>query len=159
MTAATRRALTPVTKHRQATFTAGPGGPTRLETWEARSRETFPHPQTGRPVAVWAYSRDEDVSTLWRAVYMPTGQRRAGFPTLDAAREATAGGSLLAVFAAEDAEVMTQVCPGGCGHPAAALVNTEGGPRPVCAVHEPVIRGRGFITRPPANVDTSKITA
>lgn len=69
---------------RNATFRAPvtrPGEGTRNERWAATSH-----------CGVWEYVRiDDGASTPWRAEYVPTGQYRETFGTLDDARRATAG--------------------------------------------------------------------
>lgn len=122
----------------------------RTTAWSASSRELFTDPGTGKTRPVWRYEHIDDSATTWDVLYQPTGQRALYFASLDAARQATADGSLLAQFAAADAAVMALPCPGGCGGRAVALVVTAAGPAPVCAAHRPVIEGRGYLTRNPA---------
>lgn len=79
-----RRVLTPIVEPgRAATFLSpvrNPGGPTRLENWHTTSRD-----------GLWSYERIDDVGTLWRVTYVPTGQTRDGYASLPDARAATAG--------------------------------------------------------------------
>lgn len=97
----------------------------------------------------WQYLPDAGGVTV---IYLPTGQRRR-YPELRLARRATADGSLLAELVDEDTAAMCQPCPGGCGQPAAALVMTTQGPKPVCAAHQPEAVRRGYTTRQPLAVD------
>lgn len=134
------------------TYVGGPdSGLKSRQVWESYSRETFTTPD-GRRASVWKFARIDDDGTPWEAIYLPGGQRRGGFGSRYAAQIAAADGSLLAEFAAEDAAVMAKPCPGGCGRPAAAIVNTAKGPQPVCAVHRAVVAKQfGLTVREPAN--------
>lgn len=54
-------------------------GVTRLETWQARSRD-----------GLWLFERIDDVGTPWRVTYLPTGQTRDWLTSLNDARHLAA---------------------------------------------------------------------
>ena len=74
---------------RRDTFTApvsNPGGATRAEVWSADSAD-----------GLWRYERLDEAGTPWAVTFVPTGQSRRSYTSLDDAREATAG-TMLAEF-------------------------------------------------------------
>jgi hypothetical protein len=84
-----RGPMTAVEVEHDETFPApvtDPGGRAQQQTWRAWSVDRI-----GRRDGLWFYERHEGEGSPWSVTYLPTGQVRDGFTSLDDAREATAG--------------------------------------------------------------------